>query len=95
MELDVTGLVGCPKEGLSDPINCFLPPTQPGEKTGSSQALIRLNGIHISFVWSRREKAGGTGLCLFYYITEKSILVMIDPRPSLVPGELGLLSKQS
>lgn len=27
------------------------------------------------------------GLWLFYYITEKSILVMIDPRPTVVPGE--------
>ena len=65
------------------------------ENTGSSQALTRLNGIHISFVWSRREKARGTGLWLFYYIMEKSILVMVDPRPTLVPGEPGLLSLQS
>lgn len=28
-------------------------------------------------------------------ITEKSILVMIDPRPTVVPGEPGLLSLQS
>lgn len=28
-------------------------------------------------------------------ITEKSILVMIDPRPTVVPGEPGLLSNQN
>ena len=32
---------------------------------------------------------------LLHYITEKSILIMIDPRPTVVPGELGLLSLQS
>jgi hypothetical protein len=44
---------------------------------------------------SWREKARGTGLWLFYYIMEKSILVMVDPRPTVVPGEPGLLSLQS
>lgn len=34
-------------------------------------------------------KPGELGPLLFYYITEKSksILVMIDPRPTVVPGE--------
>ena len=77
---------------LNDELCQSSPPTRPGENTGSSHALTRLNGMNISFVWSRREKAGGTGLWLFYYITEKSILVMIDPRPTVVPGEPGLLS---
>ncbi|GJZ62308.1 hypothetical protein Tco_0618445 [Tanacetum coccineum] len=35
---------------LNDELCQFLPPTRPGENTGSSQALTRLNGIHISFV---------------------------------------------
>lgn len=55
--------------------------------------------MNISFVWSRREKAGETGLSLFYVITEKSILVMIDPRPTVVlnenENEPGLLSEAS
>lgn len=40
---------------LNDELCQSSPPTRPGEKTGSSQALTRLNWIHISFVWSRRE----------------------------------------
>jgi hypothetical protein len=32
---------------------------------------------------------------LNHYMTEKSILVMIDPRPTIVPGEPGLLSLPS
>lgn len=28
-----------------------------------------------------------TVILLLHYITEKSILVMIDPRPTVVPGE--------
>lgn len=80
---------------LNDELCQSSPPTRPGENTRSSQALTRLNGINISFVWSRREKARGTGPLLFYYITEKSILVMIDPRPTIVPGEPGLLSLPS
>ena len=35
---------------LNDELCQFSPPTRPGENTGSSQALTRLNGIHISFV---------------------------------------------
>ncbi|GJR96656.1 hypothetical protein Tco_0268830 [Tanacetum coccineum] len=34
---------------LNDELCQFSPPTRPGENTGSSQALTRLNGIHISF----------------------------------------------
>ena len=41
---------------LNDELCQSSPPTRPGENTGSSQALTRLNGINISFVWSRREK---------------------------------------
>ncbi|KAM2020408.1 hypothetical protein ACFX1T_023095 [Malus domestica] len=77
---------------LNDELCQSSPPTRPGENTGSSQALTRLNLINISFVWSRREKARGTGLLLFYYITEKSILVMIDPRPIVVSGNLACLA---
>ncbi|KAL2344010.1 hypothetical protein Fmac_005295 [Flemingia macrophylla] len=47
---------------LNDELCQSLPPTRPGENIESSQALTRLNGIHISFIWSRREKARGTGL---------------------------------
>jgi len=54
---------------LNDELCQSSPPTRPGENTRSSQALTRLNGIHISFVWSRRDKARGTGPLLFYYIT--------------------------
>ncbi|MCE3216647.1 hypothetical protein HAX54_007312, partial [Datura stramonium] len=55
---------------------------------GSSQAQTRLKGIHISFVWSIREVNWTLPLLLhLHYITEKSILVMIDPRPSVVPGD--------
>jgi hypothetical protein len=32
---------------------------------------------------------------LNHYMTEKSILVMIDPRPTIVPGEPGLLLEDS
>ncbi|KAL5140475.1 hypothetical protein HKD37_U058065 (mitochondrion) [Glycine soja] len=42
---------------LNDELCQSSPPTRPGENTESSQALTRQNGIHISFVWSRREKA--------------------------------------
>ncbi|GKB31876.1 hypothetical protein Tco_0871277 [Tanacetum coccineum] len=35
---------------LNDELFQFLPLTRPRENTGSSQALTRLNGIHISFV---------------------------------------------
>nr|GEY82402.1 hypothetical protein GlmaxMp02, mitochondrial [Tanacetum cinerariifolium] len=35
---------------LNDDLCQFLPPTRPGENTRSSQALTRLNGIHISYV---------------------------------------------
>lgn len=40
----------------------------------------------------RKKKERGELDCdsFFYYITEKSILVMIDPRPTYVPVEKGL-----
>lgn len=76
---------------LNDELCQSSPPTRPGENTGSSQALTRLNWIHIPFVWSRREKARGTGLWLFYYITLRR-----SPFSSwsihVLPGEPGLLS---
>lgn len=42
-----------------------------------------------------RSPGNWTVTLLLHYITEKSILVMIDPRPTVVPGEPGLLSLQS
>lgn len=54
-----------------------------------------LSFISLIITSKKKEIAGGTGLWLFYYITEKSILVMIDPRPTVVPGEPGLLSLES
>ena len=83
-----------PTTALNDELCQSSPPTRPGENTRSSQALTRLNGIHISFVWSRRE-GNWTVTLLLHYITEKAILVMSDPRPTIVPGEPGLLSLPS
>lgn len=70
-----------------------LRPTRLGENTRSSP--YPLEWISMILTSQKKEKARGTWLWLFYYITEKSILVMIDPRPTVVPGELGLLSLQS
>lgn len=45
--------------------------------------------------FGREGRGNWTVTPLLHYITEKSILVMIDSRPTVVPGEPGLLSNQS
>ena len=85
---------------LNDELSLSSPPTRPGEKTGSSQAALphlpSWNSYLLRLVEKGKSPAGNwTVTLLNHYITEKSILVMIDPRPTIVPGEPGLLSLPS
>lgn len=85
---------------LNDELSQSSPPTRPGENTRSSQAALphlpEWNSYLLRLVEKGKSPAGNwTVTLLNHYITEKSILVMIDPRPTIVPGEPGLLSLPS
>ena len=77
---------------LNDELSQSSPPTRPGENTRSSQAALphlpEWNSYLLRLVEKGKSPAGNwTVTLLNHYITEKSILVMIDPRPTIVPGE--------
>ncbi|GFS30683.1 elongation factor G, putative [Actinidia rufa] len=86
MELDMPGLVGCPKGYLirSTAREHTVKPSPPEW----NEYLLRL-------VEKGESRGNWTVTLICNGITEKSILVMIDPRPTVVPGEPGLLSLQS
>ena len=85
---------------LNDELSQSSPPTRPGENTRSSQVALphlpEWNEYLLRLVEKGKSPAGNwTWTLLNQTITEKSILVMIDPRPTIVPGEPGLLSLPS
>jgi hypothetical protein len=54
------------------------------------------NEYLLRLVEKGKSPAGNRTVTLLnHYMTEKSILVMIDPRPTIVPGEPGLLLEDS
>jgi len=82
---------------LNDELSQSSPPTRPGENTGSSQAALphlpEWNSDLLRLVEKGKSPGNWTVTLLNQTITE--ILVMIDPRPTIVPGEPGLLSLPS
>jgi hypothetical protein len=75
---------------------------RPDQERRQGQALAALphlpewNEYLLRLVEKGKSPAGNwTVTLLNHYMTEKSILVMIDPRPTIVPGEPGLLSLPS
>jgi len=85
----------------TSPLNekLILRPDQERRQGQADAALPHLpewNEYLLRLVEKGKSPAGNwTVTLLNHYMTEKSILVMIDPRPTIVPGEPGLLSLPS
>lgn len=78
---------------LNDLLSSFR--LRPNQERTQGQAKPEWNSYLLRLVEKGESPGNWTLPLLLQTITEKSILVMIDPRPSLVPGEPGLLSNQS
>ena len=70
--------------------------SDPGEhRVKPSPDPPKWNSYLLRLVEKGESPGNWTVTLLLHYITEKPILVMIDPRPTIVPGEPGLLSLPS
>ena len=66
----------------------FAPdPTRRGDRVKPSPYPPEWNSYLLRLVEKGESPGNWTVTLLLHYITEKSILVMIDPRPTVVPGE--------
>lgn len=66
---------------------------RPGEhRVKPSPYPPELNSYLLRLVEKGESRGNWTATLLLHYITEKSILVMIDPRPTVVPGNQACLA---